>query len=32
MRDVFKIALFFLAIATALTLVVAAAQCHGGMP
>jgi hypothetical protein len=32
MRDAFKIALFFLAIAAAMTLVVAAAQCHGGVP
>jgi hypothetical protein len=32
MRDIFKIALFFLAIASAMALVVVASQCQGGVP
>jgi hypothetical protein len=32
MRDVFKIALFFLTIAAIMALVVAAAQCQWGVP
>jgi hypothetical protein len=32
MRDAFKIALLFLAIAALMALVVAAAQCQGGVP
>jgi hypothetical protein len=32
MRDLFKIALFFLAIAAGMTLVVVAAQCQGAVP